>query len=393
MEIVISKDIIGFDKHLSFNGADWRWVNNPSHDSFLWGFESHRDLREAITALKIEVDFFENTPWMLSQATVVPRKKIMWSNCLPRRDWKKIVQKAATQLWSAFSLSDNSYYVSTYIRNREVIESLEQPTIDSLILSERIKASNDNLKKSLARFSPDRHGLCPKFSYSLSSSVTGRMTICNGPNVLTMKRSDRDIFKSKHANGKIVEIDISSAEPRVALSLFGKEIQGDVYEDVAGKAGVKITRSDAKIATLSALYGASHHSLKSRMSKPEDAIRVLDTVKEYFGVRLIEKMINSQYESSGFIKNTHGRKIFSNPPSLNHFIQSSSVDVSFDIFESLIEAINFEKINASPVFLIHDAIGLDIKSEDIKNLKRVCELGFYSKTLGIKLPVRVKEIG
>ena len=88
-----------------------------------------------------------------------------------------------------------------------------------------------------------------------------------------MKKSDRVVFKSKHPGGKIVEIDISSAEPRVALSLFGKVVDGDVYEDVIKKAGVKITRADAKVATLSALYGASHHSLKSKMSNPKDAIR------------------------------------------------------------------------------------------------------------------------
>ena len=201
-----------------------------------------------------------------------------------------------------------------------------------------------------------------------------------------------DIFKSRYTDGVIVEVDIVSAEPRVALSLFGKSVTGDVYKDLLDRAGLSISRPDAKIAALSALYGASHHTIKSKISDTSRSAEILDIVKDYFGVSHIEKMIKEQYEAKGYVKNTHGRKIFTNPPSLNHFIQSSAVDVSFDIFESLIDKIKTEDVDALPVFLIHDAIGIDIRKSHLEKLRALCSEGLFSKTIGINFPVRIKEI-
>ena len=103
-------------------------------------------------------------------------------------------------------------------------------------------------------------------------------------------------------------------------------------------------------------------------------------------------MIKEQYESQGHVKNTHGRKIFTNPPSLNHFIQSSAVDVSFDIFESLIDKIKSESIDALPIFLIHDAICIDIRKSHLEKLRSLCSDGLFSNTIGINFPVKIKEI-
>lgn len=393
MKLVVSKKIIGFKSHLSFDGNSWEWKDNIDPDSFLWGFDHPRDLRDASKSLKQDIFFFEKTPWSRSQSYVVKEgNSISWSACIPSRVWKRRVREAATHLWRLFAEKDNSYYISTHVRNREVLEALERPAIDTAILSRRVEESNENNARALLKFKPDSQGLCPRLSYSLSSSVTGRMTISGGPNVLTMKKSDRKIFKSRHSDGVLVEIDISSAEPRVALSLFGKSIPGDVYTEVSKRAGMKMTREDAKIATLSALYGASHHTLKSRISNPGDSINLLETVKSYFGVHHIEKLIQEQHQELGYIKNTHGRKIFSDPPSLNHFIQSSAVDTSFDVFSSLLEKIDERGISATPIFLIHDAIGIDVKKSDLKALKEICKNGLESSTINTCLQVRLKEI-
>ena len=51
-----------------------------------------------------------------------------------------------------------------------------------------------------------------------------------------------------------------------------------------------------------------------------------------------------------------------------------------------------ERIRAVPVFLIHDAIGIDIERSDISKLEKICQKGIRSETLGIDLPVRTKEI-
>ena len=393
MLVVISKDSIGADSHLGYDGTSWSWLSEIPRDCFLWGFDNPRSLESAAQALSLDVSIFEKTPWFSSSKILTDESvKIRWIDCMPRRTWKHCVQEAARQLWSNFGDDDNSYYITTHVRNRELLCELSRVQIDPLVLVNRIKASNANIKRSLMRFKPDSDGFCPRFKYSLSKSVTGRMTITDGPNVLTMKKSDRNIFKSRYSNGTIVEIDIVSAEPRVALSLFGKSVEGDVYKDLLDRAGLNISRPDAKIAALSALYGASHHTIKSKISDTSRSAEILDIVKDYFGVPYIEKMIKDQYETQGHVKNTHGKKIFTNPPSLNHFIQSSAVDVSFDIFESLINKIKSENIDALPIFLIHDAICIDIRKPHLKKLRSLCSDGLFSNTIGIKFPVRIKEI-
>ena len=383
MEIVISKSLIGSDHHLSYDGTDWTWLEGVPEKSVCWGFENHRDLRSAAESLHLKVDLFESTPWGRSQSHLVDSiSNVRWIDCMPRRVWKKKVTEAARQLWLNFTCEDNSYYVTTHLRNREIVWQLSRPYVDVAALRKRMQSSNDNIKRSLAKFLPESGDICPPFKYSLSKSVTGRMTINDGPNILTMKKSDRSIFKSRYSDGALVEVDLVSAEPRVALSLFGKHVEGDVYEDLIQKGKLNITRADAKIATLSALYGASHHTIKARISEPHRSAEILDLVKDHFGVSHIQNMICDQHKELGYIKNTHGRKIFSNPPSLNHFIQSSTVDVSFDIFQSLLKLIKDLDVE----------IMLDIRLPHLEKLVESCKSGLYSPTIGANFPVKLKEI-
>lgn len=393
MDITISRKTLGSDHHLVYNGKDWTWSENFLNSSALWGFDHPRDLQSAAEALNLHIPLFDNTPWSRSQNLLVNTDSdIRWFDCMPRQVWKEKVKEAARQLWINFNNKDNSYYITTHTRNREITQGLSRAHIDTVLLNSRMASSNYNIKRSLLKFLPQDGLKCPPFKYSLSKSVTGRMTVYDGPNILTMKRSDRSIFKSRYSDGAIVEIDIVSAEPRVALSLFGKSAEGDIYKELIKKANLDITRADAKIATLSALYGASHHTIESKISNPAKAFEILDLVKDYFGVPHIEKIIKDQHQNLGYIKNTHGRKIFSDPPSLNHFIQSSTVDVAFDIFEDLLSKISEFKIDAVPIFIIHDAIVIDVKRSQIKELNKFCKSGLFSKTVDMNFPVKLKEI-
>ena len=103
-------------------------------------------------------------------------------------------------------------------------------------------------------------------------------------------------------------------------------------------------------------------------------------------------MIQAQHEKLSYISNTHGRKIFSDAPSVNHFVQSSTVDVAFDVFESLLEKIKDMKIEAVPLYIIHDGIVLDVSAEGFVKLADLCKDGFESKTIRTNFPVRIKEI-
>lgn len=393
MRLVISQNAIGAESHLSYDGTTWSWVRDFSNEDLLWGFSnSCRSLEDSAAACHLKAFSFKDTPWGIAQSQVQKNGNPRWQHLVPFDMWKRCISSLASQLWLHFKDPDNSYYITTFLRNRELSWNLSRPAIHKEMLEKKIELSKDAQSSVLKKFLPDSEGLAPRSTYSFSKTVTGRMTIVSGPNVLTLKKENRGIFKSKYKSGKILEIDLQSAEPRVALSLFGKSIEGDVYGDVLGSLGLEVTRDAIKIATLSALYGASHHTLKSHLPESVSAFSVLEKVRDYFGVRHIEKMLKDQHEELGHITNTHGRKIFSEFPSLNHMIQSSAVDAAFDVFDLMLGKIKLEGVAAIPIYFIHDAIILDVSSEDVGKVRKICEGGFMSPVTKTVFPVKIKEI-
>lgn len=393
MKLVISSSSIGSHKHLQFDGEMWEWVSEPDGESLLFGFDSPRDIGGVFKALNISLPTIETTPWWSAQSVVQSNLScVPWMRCMPHSAWKTFVLNLVDRIWLSLTSESNSYYCETFIRNREVIWSLQRPRIDTAMVKNIISVSDNGVAQNLMRFLPKSGDVAPHSQYSLVSSVTGRMTVSSGPNILTLKRDHRKILRSRYKGGKIIEIDIQSAEPRLALALFGRSIEGDVYKDVMRCIDLDITRDVAKVATLSAIYGASHHSIQAMLPENVGASRVLDLVKDYFSVDIIEKMLKEQHDELGYIVNTHGRKILSQEASVNHLIQSSSVDVAFDIFESILAKLRESDIVFSPIYLIHDAIILDICGEHVDKLKEACKGGFVPGKIKIRFPVRIKEI-
>tara|TARA_R100000664_G_C2759432_1_gene149217 strand:+ start:2646 stop:3830 length:1185 start_codon:yes stop_codon:yes gene_type:complete len=393
MEITISKNKIGTDLNLSFNGSKWRWVDEPDSKSLLWGFDSPRDIMGASLAIREDIPDILSTPWGKAHMLISENVDgVPWRYCMPSERWEEFVKNLVDCLWYVFSDESNSYYVDTYIRNRELLETLQEPHIDIAKVNLLIDKLDNGLKANIKKFLPEKGCKSPKSHYSLTNTVTGRMTITKGPNILTLSKSHRSIIKSRYKGGHIVEIDIQSAEPRVALSLIGRKIEGDIYLDILDSIGIDITRDVAKIATLSALYGASHHSLKSMLPKTIRSQVVLEAVREYFGVRMLERVVNEDHENHGMIFNTHGRKIFSRVPSVNHLIQSSTVDVSFDIFSLFVKKIESESIEFTPVYMIHDAIILDIPKESYLKISKIVKDKFLSHKIKTEFVLKMKEI-
>ena len=393
MELVISAEIIGTRHHLIYDGEKWTWSSVVPNEGLLWGFDHPRDMREAASALGIDVPDFKNTPWgKAMRHTHDDLSCVKWRFCMPFLAWKTTVTEIVDQLWRHFTDESNRYYVSTHLRNREIVWGLQRPIIREATLRDCCRDVSGSVRQNLDRFLPDNSGYAPRSLYSFCGTVTGRMTIVGGPNILTMKKESRKIIQTRYPGGKIVEIDLQSAEPRVALSLFGKTIKGDVYSEVMKNINVEISRAAAKIATLSAIYGASHHALKPRLPQGSDSLKVLEEVKEYFGVRHLESMLEEQHSDNGYTFNTHGRKIFSDSPSVNHLIQSSTVDISHDVFESLLCSLRESNVKFCPLYIIHDAIILDVHGDSLSKVYEICENGFVSHVVKTNFPVKVKEI-
>ena len=395
MKLTISSKSLGSERHLLLDGEKFSWVSTLDSDSLKWGFNEPDDLQTAAVAAKAHVrEMSDNNHARFFNLIDIKRKDLPWQNILPREVYLDTLKTIVDQLSLFINDESNSYYITTYLRNRKLLGKLARPKIFENRLDSAIKgAKSPGIISGLERFRPDRDGLAAKSNYCLASSLTGRMTITSGPNILTLKRDYRKILKSQYPGGKIVEIDIRSAEPRVVLALMGKTVAGDVYTEVVKSIpGMVGNRDIAKIATLSAIYGASYHGLKSYLPDNVDASLVLDSVRDYFRVRDIESILQEQIDSHGYLINTHGRKIFSNEPSMNHFVQSSAVDVAFDVFESVMSTFDRVGVRYSPIYLIHDAILIDVHPEDTSLVKELCKNSFSSSKIGIELPVKIGEI-
>ncbi len=398
MILAVSKNQLGTDRDLIYDGETWSWSSlsavHSEDNLFTYGYEG-LDVSQALGAMKVDYPKIRETPWFksLSEIYVEDFDKIRWSDVIPSWGWKKYVKDLVECIWSNITDESNSYYVNNFKRNLELTQALRSPKIDVSTMNALASEANIGQKSAVLSFSPGDDGFAKKTKYSLSSSVTGRMTVTSGPNILTLSKKFRKILKSRWgSNGALLEIDVQSMEPRVALSLFGKSVDGDVYEDVMKGVDSEISRDAAKIATLAALYGASHHGIKSHLPGDIDAVKVLQDVKAYFGVRHLEKILEDQHRDLGYIRNTHGRKIFSEVPSVNHMIQSSAVDVAFDIFDLLIAGFKEKNIKFCPVYFIHDAIIVDVERTFLKDVVELTSQGFFVETVKQTFPVKIKEI-
>jgi len=397
MQLLISANQLGTERCLLYDGTTWSWVDDMAeynNASIAYGFES-LDECDAVESLRLDVPKIRSTPWYESMTYFENNEsKIPWQLCMPQWAWKSFVKNLVDCLWMNFSNPDNHYYITTLRRNRELIRSIQEPTIDATIIKSILKDSPKNSHSQIKKFMPIKDkNTAPRSRYSLSKSITGRMTISDGPNILTLKKEYRKILKSRWGdNGKIFEIDVQSVEPRVALSFFGKSVKGDVYASVMESVDIKIDRKIAKVATLSAIYGASHHSLRSILPESTNSLKILHEVKEFFGVRHIEKMIKEQHDELGYIKNSHGRKIFSEIPSVNHLIQSSAVDVSFDIFEEIISRLKNNNTKFNLIYFIHDAMIVDVNTDSIDKLMEAVNKDIYVRNVDQDFPVNIKEI-
>ena len=93
--------------------------------------------------------------------------------------------------------------------------------------------------------------------YDHCSSITGRTKIISGKNFLVMKKEERHLLQSSFKQGKIIEIDIVSLEPRVLCKLARNENYSDIYQHVSDNVICKaVDRKSVKLGVISALYGA-----------------------------------------------------------------------------------------------------------------------------------------
>ena len=216
-----------------------------------------------------------------------------------------------------------------------------------------------------------------------------------GPSILTLPAKHRDLLKTRHQRGRVIQIDFVSLEPRVAKYIAGDEAASDIYDDMCQELfHGQLDRKTVKLATLSALYGVSSKRMDALLGPGQNAKHVIRSVRRYFGLDRIESELKTLMLSQGHIENALGRPLFpetsSNHVLVSQHIQSTAVDVALCGFADLLMSFETLGVYVDPLYLIHDAIVIDVEETQYNAVKSIASAG-VSNSLG-HFPVGISGI-
>jgi hypothetical protein len=313
------------------------------------------------------------------QGSAVP-----WHLTLPEKLYNEI-ERDQKRFQDELNDLDLSYLENVYIPTQKVFEYLQPAKIN---VERYEQYSKLDATKHIASFKPNNQGYAQVVEYDRVSNLTGRFKTINGPTLLHLPKIYRSVLESKHSNGAIYSLDYKSLEPRVLLATSGtlpiEEIEKDIYEQVRCSLFVnnpEVTRDVVKKIVLSELYGAGLETLRQRIPNVMNLENVVDNIAEWFGLKALQQKLFDEWKQTGykFITNFYGRRVKteSTHTLVNHYVQSTAVDVAILGFKNILDYVNeldkFEDI--VPLFILHDALILDVNENSFRLINGLCKIG------------------
>ena len=318
--------------------------------------------------------------------------EVPWSYVIPKHVYLPLLKRQLGQISDAYSAVQESSYASLFRESNELFSFLKSSRIDKQLADRFLQDGDNHVLKSIAGSCNDK-GIIPVPVYDRSSTKTGRLVVKQGPQILTMKKEHRTIFRPVNPLNRIYEIDFRSLEPRVAANIAEQDCGADVYSSFTEASGLNVSRDVAKLAVLCALYGAGKYRLESVLSKGSSNVSaraLLSSVREYFAVNKMAKSLLKEAES-GRITNCFGRPIEVDDRRdtmlVNNFLQSSAVDVSLLGFLDFCKRFDYVR----PLFIIHDALMFECSPEHLGAVREYVDNGFAIQKLG-NFPLKLTEL-
>ena len=201
-----------------------------------------------------------------------------------------------------------------------------------------------------------------RIAYKQFGTKTGRLTTKKGSfPILTLPQPLRKAIKPQ--NDFYVEIDFNGAEVRTLLGLLDKpQPTGDIHEfHLENIFNTLTSRREAKEAFFAWLYG-------SKKAANVEQSKQLDTYYEK------HKILNKFY-NNGTVTTLFGKKIpnVSQHHALNYIVQSTTAELCLKQFLK-VKYLLSRYGDSEVAFLIHDAIVLDMRKEDLGVLKDILKL-------------------
>jgi hypothetical protein len=401
MMICVNSDLLGTRQHLVYqvnDGGEYYWSEKVPAGAWIFGdYGSLRSLDVVFDLLGIEKPTITAQPHVRSFKLLTNGNypKIPWHQVLPPHKFKQLITCLVTGLENALVGFASTNYMETFIAKRALLTRLSRVTVDHSLLASYIRnEKNATVRGTLKSFLPETHSLARPIMYNQTGTVTGRLTVNKGPQILTLPKKYRDIMISRYSGGSIVQIDFTSLEPRVARLAAGFEAENDVYLQLSRELfNSALKREEVKIAVLCALYGVSKRRLASMLGKEFQADVVIREIKDFFGISELVKDLRNQMMVNHKIKNHFGRTIESDKADdnilVNHYVQSTAVDAAILGFHRLM--IMLEGLAIEPLFVIHDALVLDVSPKAMQGVQNAILNGLDIPTMGA-FPVELSVI-
>lgn len=360
-EITLHPSLTGTSRFISVREKIRAHDELPS-DSYVVGSPStvSLGLDDILTAFGSELPPLIDPAYMTAYSTWLGSGDIDWSLALGPRGLAAAIDKWRRKVIPIVEDAEETGYTETLIKGRRILESLHTIRVNET----RIRSLIDN-GEPLSSFLPSYGSSCPLVRYD-HSTKTGRLKVVDGPRVLTLSKEHRDVIVSRYPGGRILSADFVSLEPRLALYAVGRPAENDVYEEMTRKIGE--SRARMKIATLSFLYGAA--------SSEGVSVDVRAKVREHFR---IDKLKEAILACKG--RNAYGRplNIEDERHLIPYWVQSSAVDVCLLGFSDIVEKLGSF---ADPLFLVHDALFLDVPPRNIQKVSEIIAEGVNVSPFG-----------
>lgn len=363
----ISKEITGINKDLIFDN-DIKLINRERNEDDILICEKDNKSSISYYAKQVDIDLSLEIPIKYNNMWKFLDHKPDWSHIIGVERFVKMCVKLVKKTDKFVNNDDYSYYTGLSMSNTAFVNETCSAKVDDKNLLTYLNGIEPFRAKKIIEVVNIKEKMFKKINYSLFNTTTGRMTVDSGLNILNLDKKHRNIMKSSFIGGKILEIDIKNLEPRILMGLTKDEVPNDIYMWIKDNIlnDMQISRSQIKVLIFKIIYGASMATIKYDLKDVYNAEDIIYRVKTALGYQKFALQIRHSVDDNGFFRNHYGRLLKKSSADVNHFLQSTGVDVSLLCFKKVNDILTKANISYKVIGFIHDAMIIDVSEKSCK---------------------------
>lgn len=318
---------------------------------------------------------------------------IMWQHVVPQKVFQNYFKNIVQETSSLFPTLPLDYYETVWAAGSRLLGSLKPAKVDPTRWAEIAETQQNS--QVIDSFKPGKTGYARQVIYNRFGTRTGRLTVEDGPGILTLKKDNRDMLRTSFPGGCVCSLDFRALEVRIVLAEAGTiSSHDDIYDEIATRQfGGAIPRDVVKVAVISELYGVSRSALVARLQVSDSKVDAfIDVIRRHFKLAELRARLKEELHTNGRLRSRFGRPLFLEEGHdnllVNTYAQSTGVDVAMLGFDSVVRTLGSEGVR--PLFVLHDALILDVRGDRLADVKAVesVDVPTYEK----KFPLKFEEL-